>query len=97
MSSDKKIKIGIMGGRCDCDLLHAPGIPEKPEAAGLRMNEENSVWVREGAGKKKDEMVHSDVAIWWCVAKASQIGWQCQTRHGEPRLQIVNFTSSPGI
>jgi hypothetical protein len=65
MSSDKKIKIGIMGGRCDCDLLHAPGIPEKPEAAGLRMNEENSVWVREGAGKKKDEMVHSDVAIWW--------------------------------
>jgi hypothetical protein len=46
------IKIGIMGGRCDCDLLHAPGIPEDE-------------WVRDGAGKKRDEMVHSDVAIWW--------------------------------
>jgi hypothetical protein len=41
-----------MGGRCDCDLLHAPGIPEEQ-------------WVKDGAGKKKDEMVHSDVAIWW--------------------------------
>jgi hypothetical protein len=41
-----------MGGRCDCDLLHAPGIPEDE-------------WVRDGAGKKRDEMVHSDVAIWW--------------------------------
>jgi hypothetical protein len=48
----KKIKIGIMGGRCDCDLLHAPGI-DKDE------------WIKDGAGKKKDEMVHSDVAIWW--------------------------------
>jgi hypothetical protein len=46
------IKIGIMGGRCDCDLIHAPGIPE-------------DMWVREGAGKKKDCYVHSDVAIWW--------------------------------
>jgi hypothetical protein len=46
------IKIGIMGGRCDCDLLHAPGIPE-------------DMWCREGAGAKKECMVHSDVAIWW--------------------------------
>jgi hypothetical protein len=52
MSTEKMIKIGIMGGRCDCDLIHAPGIAEDQ-------------WVRDGAGKKKDEMVHSDVAIWW--------------------------------
>merc|ERR1719440_743659 len=50
--TDTKIKIGIMGGRCDCDLLYAPGTPE-------------DMWCKEGAGKKKDEMVHSDVAIWW--------------------------------
>jgi len=50
--TDQKIKIGIMGGRCDCDLIHAPGI-------------DKDWWVKEGAGKKRDEMVHSDVAIWW--------------------------------
>jgi hypothetical protein len=51
-TTEKKIKIGIMGGRCDCDLIHAPGIAEDQ-------------WVRDGAGKKKGEYVHSDVAIWW--------------------------------
>jgi hypothetical protein len=50
--SDKKIKIGIMGGRCDGDLVHAAGIPKDQ-------------WVEQGAGAKKGEYVHSDVAIWW--------------------------------